>query len=221
MRSGPTLPWVPASERERRWSALHHGIDPAGVPLLRGWLRLIGALARPLAALRVPPTAVTAAGVVLAGLAVLLASPAPARAAALVLLAVLCDALDGALAIVVDRATPAGARADAVADRLVDVAFAAVLWRCGAPWWTAVLAAALAVAVDRLRRVRRTPARITVGERPTWTICAILACLGAAVTVAAWPVLVCVCVWTAAGVVALGQLLTPGGRASSSAAGGA
>jgi CDP-diacylglycerol--glycerol-3-phosphate 3-phosphatidyltransferase len=187
---------------EQRWSALHSGIDPARVPLLLPWLRAMWFVARPLR--RFPPLALTVLGVVLAGDAVLLARPAPAAAAGAVVLAAVCDGLDGAVAVLAERATTFGARADTVADRLADIAFAAVLWRCGAPWPLALACGALAVAVDGLRRVRAVPARITVAERPTWTICAVLACGSAAVTSASWPVLVCAAVWLAAG--ALGVL---------------
>jgi CDP-diacylglycerol--glycerol-3-phosphate 3-phosphatidyltransferase len=187
---------------EQRWSALHSGIDPARVPLLLPWLRAMWFVARPLR--RFPPLALTVLGVVLAGDAVLLARAAPAAAAGAVVLAAVCDGLDGAVAVLAERATTFGARADTVADRLADIAFAAVLWRCGAPWPLALACGALAVAVDGLRRVRAVPARITVAERPTWTICAVLACGSAAVTSASWPVLVCAAVWLAAG--ALGVL---------------
>jgi phosphatidylglycerophosphate synthase len=191
----------------QRWSALHHGIVPARVPLLLPWLRLMWWLARPLR--RVPPTVITALGLLLAGGAVVLAGSRPAVAAGVVVLAAVCDGLDGAVAVLTDRATAFGARADAIADRLTDVAFAAVLWRCGAPWELAVGCGVLAVAVDVLRRLRRTPSRITAGERPTWTVCAALAGGSAAVTSADWPVLVCGSVWVAAGVVALGQIARP------------
>ena len=192
---------------EQRWSALHHGIDPARVPLLLPWLRLMWWLARPLR--RVPPTVVTACGVLLAATAVLLAGSLPAVAAGVVVLAAVSDGLDGAVALVGDRATAVGARADAIADRLVDAAFAAVLWRCGVPWGFAVACGVLALGVDVLRRVRRTPDRITAGERPTWTVCAALAASSAAVTSADWPVLVCASVWAAAGIVASAQIARP------------
>lgn len=192
------------SEPARRWSALHHGIDPAGVPLLLPWLRAMWWLA---ARLRlVPPWVLTLAGVVLAADAVLLARRWPLAAAGLVVLAAVCDGLDGAVAVVADRASRAGARADAVADRLADVAFAAVLWRCGVPWGLALACAAAAVGVDLLRRLRRVPAAITVAERPTWTVCAALAGGCAFVTSAQWPVLVCAAVWLGAGVVGLAQV---------------
>jgi len=188
-----------------RWSRLHHGLDPAAVPFVSGWLRFVWWSARPLRG--VSPTAITASGVLLAACAAWLAGPVPAIAAALVVLAAVCDSLDGAVAVLADRATRFGARADAVADRVSDLLFAVVLWRCGAPWWAAVVAGALAVAVDLTRRVRRVPARITVAERPTFTICASLACVCAAVTSATWPAAVCVGVWCAAGLVGLTQVL--------------
>lgn len=191
----------------QRWSALHHGIDPTRVPLLLPWLRFVWVLARPLRA--VPPVALTALGVLLAADAVLLAGPAPWAAAAAVVLAALCDALDGAVAVIASRISQFGARADAVADRLSDAAFAAVLWRCGVPWPVALACGAAAWGVDVLRRVRRVRSRITAGERPSWTICAALACGSAAVTPAQWPVLACAAVWLALGAFASGQLLRP------------
>lgn len=190
---------------EQRWSTLHSGIDPARVPLLMPWLRFLWRVARPLSV--VPPLAITVLGVLLAGDAVLLARSEPAAATAAVLLAVLCDGLDGAVAVLADRATPLGARADALADRLSDIAFVMVLWRCGAPWPVAVACAVLAVAIDILRRVRRVPAKITVAERPTWTICAMAACVSSAATSAGWPVLVCTAVWLAFGVVGMTQIV--------------
>src|SRR4051812_32937526 len=100
----------------QRWSALHHGIDPTLVPLLMPWLRLVWWLARWLRA--APPTAITVLGVLLALDAVLLAGSLPAIAAVAVVLAALCDGLDGAIAVVADRATEFGAAADAIADRI-------------------------------------------------------------------------------------------------------
>src|SRR5262249_1292180 len=105
-----------------RWSQLHHGLVPS--PLVRAWLRPMWTLARPLAALRVPPTAVTVAGVGLAGAAVLVAERWPLAALACVLAAAVADGLDGAIAVVAGRASRFGAVADTVADRIADTAFA-------------------------------------------------------------------------------------------------
>lgn len=202
------------SELAGRWSALHHGIDPHGLPLLAGWLRIMWAGGRVLARAGVPPTAVTLAGVGCAAGGVALAGPRPVGAVAAVVGAAVCDGLDGATAVVADRATATGARADAVADRVCDAAFAAVLWRRGAPPAAALAAGALAWGVDTLRRVRQVPARVTVAERPTFTICAALACASAPLTRGRWPARLCAAVWIGAGVAGVGQLLgTPRGRA--------
>jgi len=197
----------PANDPAARWSALHHGIDPARVPLLLPWLRLLWTWARPLRA--IPPTAITALGVVLAADAAFLAADHPGWAAVAVVLAALCDGLDGAVAVTANRATRFGAVADAVADRIADVAFAAVLWRAGAPWALAAVCGGLAVGVDLVRRVRRTPDRITAGERPSWTICAVLAASSAAVSSAEWPVLTCAGTWCGLGLLALAQAALP------------
>ena len=190
-----------------RWSALHHGIDPATVPGLLPWLRVLWWLARPLARLRVPPTAVTVAGVGFAAAAWVLAPVAPGIAASAVIVAVVCDGLDGALAVVAQRATRSGAWADAVADRVCDGLFCLLLWPLGAPLWLALAAAALAVSVDLARRVLRRPAVITVAERPTWAICAVLGCVSARVTSADWPQYVCGLVAVGLGLLALVQLV--------------
>lgn len=182
------------------WSALHHGLAPS--PLVRRWLRLMWALARPLAAARVPPAAITVAGVVLAVDAPLLAARLPLVAAALILAAALCDGLDGAVALLRGRVTRLGALADMIADRIADTAFALAMWQAGAPLWLAVLAACLSAGLE----VARRRPLITVAERPTRVICAVLACVSSAVSDATWPPTVCAAVWVAATCVALVQM---------------
>ncbi len=203
---------MPESDFAARWSALHQGIDPASVPLLAPLLRAQWRVAAVLVRLRVAPTLITALGVVLAVDAVLLARGYPLVAAACVAASLACDGLDGAVAVVGDRASATGAWADAVADRVADVLFALVIWRCGAPWWLAASAGLLAVATELVRRVRGAAVRgvITVGERPTWAICAMLAAGCAAASDAAWPPTVCASVAAVAGVAALGTVLAAG-----------
>ncbi|MGH3493716.1 MAG: CDP-alcohol phosphatidyltransferase family protein [Sciscionella sp.] len=191
------------------WSALHHGLGPGEVPLLRPWLRLMWWLARPLARLRVPPLVITLAGVVLAFDAALFASHLPWLAFAMVALSVVCDGLDGAVAVMGSRASESGSIADKVADRVADCLFAVVLWRCGAPWWLALAAGALSLVHEGLRVALGGArlARITVAERPTRAICTVLACGCAGVCSASWPPTVCAAVWIALAVVGLGQLV--------------
>ncbi len=198
----------PVTGRSAEWSALHHGIDPRRIPVLHVWLRGMWALATPLVRLRVPPLALTVLGALLAIDAVLLARAQPWVALALVLASVVCDGLDGAVALLARRVSVRGAYADRVADRVADAAFAAVLWRCGAPWGLALAAGLLSLLHETIRSVRGGAAlsRLTVAERPTRTICAIIACACAAVSAATWPPTVCAAVWTAAALVGLAQL---------------
>lgn len=191
------------------WSALHHGIDPAGIALLRGWLRLMWWLARPLVRLRVAPTAVTVVAAVLAVDAVLLASRFPWVSLGLVLAAAVGDGLDGAVALLARRVSRAGAVADKVGDRVADSCFALVLWGCGAPWWLAVGAGALSLLHELLRSVRGGAllSRITVAERPTRVVCAALGCASAGLSSATWPPTVCAAVWAGLAVVGLLQLV--------------
>jgi len=195
---------------------LHHGIDPAGVPLLAPWLRAMWWLARPLATLGITPSVLTVLGPGAAVGAAAVASSVPLVALLLVVVAVLMDGLDGAVAVVADRAGARGPVLDRIADRVSDCAFAVVLWRCGAPWELAAAAGALSLLHEAVRDVRggRLRSAITVAERPSRTVCTVLACLCAAISAAAWPPTVCAAVWVALAVVGLGQLSRAGGRAS-------
>jgi phosphatidylglycerophosphate synthase len=188
------------------WTQLHHGIDPGRIPLLRGWLRFVWAIARPLKS--VPPLAITITGAALAAVAVVVA---PEWALLLVLASVLCDALDGAVALAAGRASRFGSIADKVADRIADSAFALVVWQCGAPLWLAALAGTTTLLLEGVRVVRggAALARITVAERPTRTVCTVLACGAAAVSSASWPPTVCAAVWAVLGVVGIAQLVAP------------
>src|SRR5947209_6090970 len=71
------------------WARLHGGVDPTGSLLVGRWVRLLAAVARPLARRNVAPTAVTAAAVAVAAGAAVVAGQAPWRAAVTALLVVL------------------------------------------------------------------------------------------------------------------------------------
>ncbi|HYN93063.1 MAG TPA: CDP-alcohol phosphatidyltransferase family protein [Pilimelia sp.] len=158
------------------WAALHGGFDPRGAaPLVRGWLRLAYAIGSRLARLGVPPTAVTAAGLLLS-LAVPVAAAAgaawPLAAAGLVLLSAVADSADGAVAVVSGRTSRLGYVYDSVADRLSELCWAAALWAVGAPGWLLLACAALSWLHEYVR-ARATAAGmgdigvVTTGERPT------------------------------------------------------
>jgi CDP-diacylglycerol--glycerol-3-phosphate 3-phosphatidyltransferase len=172
------------------WSRWHGGTGTES-PLVRGWLSIAYALARPLAGL--PPVVVTALGLAVAALAVW---PAAAGglwlvvAGVLVGLSGLLDSLDGALAIGTGRASRRGFVLDSVVDRLTEAAYAAALWAAGAPGWLAVGFGALCWLPDYLRAragqagVAETGA-LSVWERPARVAMTGMTLAGAGVVAAA------------------------------------
>ena len=188
------------------WSRWHGGADTEG-RLVRGWLSLAYALARPLAGL--PPNAVTALGLVVAAAAVVPSAAGAAwlmAAGALVGLTGLLDSLDGALAIGTGRASRRGFVLDSVVDRLTEAAYACALWAAGAPGWLAVVFGGLCWLPDYLRAragqagVSSTGA-LSVWERPTRVILTGLTLGGAGVLAALDAADLVVTVGTAAGAV--------------------
>ncbi len=203
----------------REWSALHGGYDPrtAGV-LVRGWLWIAFRVARTLASVGVRPSAVTSAGVVVAGLVPAVVSFGPFFApvgALLILIGALADSADGALAVVAAQETRLGRVYDSVADRLTEAAWLVALFLVGAPGW--LVFACLGVTwLHEYVRARATVAgmddigTVTVGERPTRVLIALFGLLlvGAAEFVdrAAETSTVAVAAWTLLGAVGLVQL---------------
>jgi len=161
--------------------------------LVGGWLAVAHAAGRPLAAARVPPDAVTAAGLAVAALALW---PAAAggrwalAAAAVVVVSALLDGVDGTVAILSGRVTRWGFVLDSVCDRVADACFVGALWLAGAP---GPLCAAAGTAVFLLEYLRARAAAaglpevgvVTVGERPTRVIVTAMFLLGAGVYPAA------------------------------------
>jgi phosphatidylglycerophosphate synthase len=186
------------------WSRWHGGTGTES-PLVRGWLSIAYALARPLAGL--PPVVVTALGLAVAALAVW---PAAAGglwlvvAGVLVGLSGLLDSLDGALAIGTGRASRRGFVLDSVVDRLTEAAYAAALWAAGAPGWLAVGFGALCWLPDYLRAragqagVAETGA-LSVWERPARVAMTGMTLLGAGVVAAPGGAELVVTVGTAVG----------------------
>jgi CDP-diacylglycerol--glycerol-3-phosphate 3-phosphatidyltransferase len=168
------------------WSRWHGGAGTDS-PLVRGWLSLAYALARPVAGL--PPVAATALGLLAAAAAIVPSSAGGMwllAAGVLVGLSGLLDSLDGVLAIGTGRASRRGFVLDSVVDRLTEAAYAAALWAAGAPGWLAVAFGALCWLPDYLR-ARAGPAGVaetgalSVWERPTRVIMTGLTLVGAGV----------------------------------------
>src|SRR3569833_2040194 len=122
------------------WARWHGGTAPAASRLVRGWLSLAYALARPLA--RVPPLLATALGLLVAAGAAGLAAPGGGwlvGAGLLVGASGLLDSLDGALASAGGRASRRGFVLDSAVDRLTADAYATALWLVGVLCWLVVV----------------------------------------------------------------------------------
>ncbi|MGA5466132.1 CDP-alcohol phosphatidyltransferase family protein [Mycobacterium sp. NPDC050041] len=198
------------------WSARHDGVRPS--PVVRGWLRMVRALAAG-PVLRIPPDVLSVIGVLALGAALAaVAGPGrPALAVPLIAAAGVLDGLDGAVALRTGRARPLGAVIDAMADRLGDLLLGGVLLALGAPPAWVAAALALVFLLEYLRARAQAVGMpgvgtVTVAERPTRLIVVGLAAAGAAAFPAGvpppgwgWGLLMAV-TWTAVGVVGLAQL---------------
>jgi len=200
-----------------RWQVLHGGYDPRSSRLVGPWLGTIYALARPVAGMGVPPDAVTLLGVLVSGIVVGLCALGGrwvVLAAVVVGASGVLDSLDGAVAVLTDRATRWGAVLDSVVDRVSDVLYLVALWLVGAPACACVLGGVV-VLVQEYARARATAVGmddvgvVTVGERPTRVIVVAMFLLGAGIyasSASRWASLGAYAS-LGVGVVALGQLL--------------
>jgi CDP-diacylglycerol--glycerol-3-phosphate 3-phosphatidyltransferase len=171
------------------WRELHGGYDPRRNVLVRWWLTLTYAVARPPARAGVAPDLVTALAVLVSAGAAAVAA-ADGRwlllAAAVVLLSGLLDNVDGAVAVLSGRSTRWGYVLDSVADRISDTAYLVALWLAGASGAVCVTGGVL-MFLQEFARARAGAAGlaevavITVWERPTRVIVTMvfLLCAGA------------------------------------------
>lgn len=205
------------------WARLHGGFDPRlATPVVRGWLRVAYQIGFLLARMRVSPTAVTVAGVVICAGVPLVARQGvqgPFLGALLILIAAVADSVDGAVAVISRRTSRLGYVYDSLADRLGEVAWLAAFWLLGAPGPLVVTAGALSWLHEYLRARAiaagmREIGVVTVGERPTRVSVALVgllvAGLAAAIDAELAPaaVTLAAAVWVLTAGFGLGQLLT-------------
>lgn len=222
---GTQLNW---NEYATAWARLHGGFDPrAATPVVRGWLRFAYHVGYVLGRLRVTPTAVTVAGVLLCFCVPLLAVrpvDGPFLGALFVLLAAVADSVDGAVAVATGRTTRLGYVYDSVADRLGEVAWLVAFWLVGAPGVLVAAGGALSWLHEyvRARAVSagmRELGAVTVGERPTRVSVALVGLLLAGLTgliqtdLAAGTITMATAVWVLLAAFGLGQLLSAVRRA--------
>jgi len=172
---------VPRSEPGPGWSAEHHGIDPAALPLLGPWLRFIDVLATPLVRLRVPPDALTATGVVAALAVPLLAEGGWLAPAALaVVVSVVLDGLVGAVAMRAGRVSGYGRALDSWSDRVSELAWwVALVAAAGVPLWQALAFGLLGLAMETWRAATGRYGVLTVWERPSRAVLTVVGLVAA------------------------------------------
>jgi len=110
-------------EFRSRWSELHGGVEIQGV--IKGWLTISFAIARVLNLFRITPNIVTTIGLLASAL--IYFTSYTSQLIALVLFSLICDGVDGSLAIYGDRASKFGELYDSIADRLSEA-----FWLMGA-----------------------------------------------------------------------------------------
>lgn len=172
----------PGDEHLRAWADLHGTESPTG--FVGAWLRLMAAIARPLARAGVSPNAVTVAaclvGIATVPLAMIDGWVGPAAACLAVIVSGLLDALDGAVAVQAGRTTSVGFLLDSALDRLSDAALPAALAvvaggsvatrlavaSVAVTWWLEYIRARGSLAAAPDAQV------VTPGERPTRMILA-------------------------------------------------
>ncbi|MFN8212583.1 MAG: CDP-alcohol phosphatidyltransferase family protein [Candidatus Nanopelagicales bacterium] len=156
-----------------RWATLHGGLDPRTSIPVQAWLTVTFLLAKPLAAIRLSPDAVTVLGLLVAlTVPYWVIRDQYLLAGVVALLAGLIDNLDGAVAILTDKSSDFGYVLDSVADRVGDVALLVGLGLAATNPWPAVGAALLAF-LQEYARARAAGVGFTeigvisLSERPT------------------------------------------------------
>ncbi len=149
------------------WSELHSGVEIKGV--VKGWLRISFLLARSLSKLSISAGFITFLGVLFAA-GTAFASPS-AWCAIFLLLSILCDGIDGSVALLKNQAGRMGALLDSVADRFSEGLWAIALYRLGVSLPLVVTVWVLA-AIQEFARARlgsdgvREIGVVTIAERP-------------------------------------------------------
>ena len=155
------------SEFFAKWSKLHGDATISGI--VKGWLRISFILVRPIAKLKITPNMLSTFGLFFG---VLLFFNAENNWAILLLItSLICDGVDGSLAIVTNKESKWGAAVDSIFDRLTEVFWALTFIAIGANQ-NVVLAAVLLAAVQEYLRARAAGLGlaevgvVTIAERP-------------------------------------------------------
>jgi archaetidylinositol phosphate synthase len=154
-------------EFNQSWSKLHGDAQVTGI--VKGWLRISYLIVKPLAKLRITPNLLTLLGLFFG---ILLYMNALSNWAVLfLLLSLICDGIDGSLAIITGKSSKWGAMLDSVADRVTEVFWGLTFIAIGADQ-NLVIAALLVAAIQEYLRARSAGLGltdvgvVTISERP-------------------------------------------------------
>jgi phosphatidylglycerophosphate synthase len=110
------------------WRRLHGDANISGI--VKGWLSISYLVVKPLSKARVTPNVLTMFGLLFGVL--LYANAETFWAPALLVLSLICDGIDGSLAIVTNKSTKWGAILDSTVDRLTEIFWVLALYKIGA-----------------------------------------------------------------------------------------
>ena len=113
------------------WSKLHGGVKVTGI--VKVWLSSSFVLSKPFVRIKISPNWISLIGVIAS-----IFTYTEARkdyCVALLALALICDGVDGTIAILTNKATKRGAMVDAISDRISEAFWAFTFYRLGAPAW--------------------------------------------------------------------------------------
>ena len=154
-------------EFQQSWSKLHGDAQITGI--VKGWLGISYLLVKPLAKLRITPNTLTLLGLFFGILLYL--NSGNGWAILLLVLSLICDGIDGTLAIITSKSSKWGAMLDSVADRLTEVFWGLTFIAIGADQ-NLVIAAMLIAAIQEYLRARSAGLGltdvgvVTISERP-------------------------------------------------------
>ena len=149
------------------WSKLHGDAKVSGI--VKGWLSISFPVSKALAKIRVTPNALTILGLVFG---ILLYMNSSAIWAPLILvISLICDGIDGSLAIITRQSSKWGALLDSVVDRLTEVFWVLALYSLGVDSKILITVLILASTQEYLRARAggvglKQVGVVTVAERP-------------------------------------------------------
>ena len=149
------------------WRRLHGAAEISGI--IKGWLNISYLIVKPLAKVSVTPNILTILGLFFGVL--LYANAETFWAPALLVLSLICDGIDGSLAIVTNKSTKWGAILDSTVDRLTEIFWVLALYKVGADL-NLLIIVLLAASVQEYMRARAAGLGVsevgivTFAERP-------------------------------------------------------